>query len=149
MQTLVSVPSCVKAWWPKLAWVLDREFNSGWNFPGVKSILRIESMISDFVWHLLTDRLWIHYTRGDFSSAPLSVRPIALYKELISCHAFRPDYLKSKLSSGSVWGLKGLHQWNYPIWAKLRVCIRTEGVTSIDLSLIRAIELTLVAPSFM
>ena len=37
-------------------------------------------------------------------------------KELIRCLVYLPDYLQSELSSGSVWELKGLNQWNYPYY---------------------------------
>ena len=62
-------------------------------------------------WHLLTGKnILIHCTQGDLLSILLSVRPLALNKELLSCRACRLDCLQCELSSGSIWGLKGLHQ---------------------------------------
>ena len=52
-------------------------------------------------WHFLTTRQ-LFLKIGDLSSAPLSVRPIAITKGLIRCPVYRPDYLQSELSYDSV-----------------------------------------------
>ena len=85
-------------------------FSTRWIFHTLKQALKAFSLGR----HLLRTHISIHYTPGDLLSDLLSVRPIALNKKLLSCHASRPDYLQSELSSGSVLELKGLYQWNFP-----------------------------------
>ena len=63
-------------WISLVAWVLKRDFNGGWHFP------RVESMITGW-----TDSEYTILT-SYYISDPLSIRPIAT-KELISCHACR------------------------------------------------------------
>ena len=82
------------------------------------------SLLHDFFGALFhfqqTKYLESNYTWGCLLSALLLVRPIAIYNELISCNAYRPDYLQSELNSQSVAEVKGFHQWNYPMSLALR-----------------------------
>ena len=117
---------------------ISYNFNSGQIFHTFK--LCVKSIFLG--WHLLTDNsLYMIYMRQHIIRPTFFPSYRAKYKRaIIRCPTKRPDFLQSELSSVSVWGLKGLDQWNYPIWVKLRVRMRTERVTSMELSPFQAID---------
>ena len=88
-----------------LAWIETRICeNGGFGFTHVHTC--VQGMFSGFAFS--NDK---YFSKLATYHLPHFLSDPELYtKELIRCLVYRPDYVQSELSSGSVWGLKGLHQ---------------------------------------
>ena len=86
-------------------------FNGGFGFPHIQTC--VQSMFSGLAWFLGWQQIFLHMLTT--SHPPCFLSDQELYtKELIRCLVYRPDYLQSELSYGSLWELKGLYRRNYP-----------------------------------
>ena len=115
-----------------LAWIQTRIWgNGGFDFPHDQTCVQIMFFELAFSNGKYFSKLATYHP-------PHFLWPIAIYtKELICCPVYKPDYLQSEqapgpyergyinrtihsdFSSGFVWELKRLHQWNYPYYELL------------------------------